>query len=88
MPHWSEDHSAQVLETATVHGFTRHLKVRRRDGKDGISWDTLQAIKDELLGEEVLAVEIYPPANQVVNEANIRHLWEVYEGVLPFGLRR
>jgi hypothetical protein len=66
----------QVLETKAPWGWARHLKIRRDDGKDGISWDELQAIKDEHLGPEACAVEFYPPATNVVNEANIRHLWE------------
>jgi hypothetical protein len=34
-----------------------------------------------------LAVEIYPPAHRVVNELNMRHLWEIPEDVLPIGLK-
>lgn len=52
-----------------------HIKVRRHDGKDGISWDDLQKIKNECAGEDSVAVEIYPKENDVVNETNMRHLW-------------
>jgi hypothetical protein len=45
-------------------------------------------VKNELLGEDALAVEMYPPAPDVVDEANIRHLWEVPPDLLPFGLHR
>jgi hypothetical protein len=87
MKDWREEYTAQVCHTATVFGFIRHLKVRRRDGKDGIGWDVLQTIKNEMLGEDVTAVEVYPASDQVVNEANIRHLWEMPEP-LPFTLDR
>jgi hypothetical protein len=40
-----------------------------------------------MLGPEVLCVEVYPPAADVVNERNMRHLWEVPEGVLLVGLK-
>ena len=63
------------------------LRVQRDDEKSGISWDELQRLKDEHLGPDVLAVEIYPPAHRVVNELNMRHLWEVPQDVLPIGLK-
>lgn len=80
---WWQEHEAQVLEVLAPWGWTRHLKVRRRDEQEGISWDTLQLIKDEMLGPDTLAVELYPPAHRVVNEVNMRHLWEVPAGLLP-----
>ena len=78
----------QVLETLAPWGFTRHMKVQRGDGKSGISWDDLQRLKDEHMGPDVLAVEDYPPSHHVVDEVNMRHLWEVPEHVLPIGLRQ
>jgi hypothetical protein len=56
-------------------GRLMHLAVSRHDGRDGIGWDALQAVKDEALGPEVTCVELYPPADQVVDETNRRHLW-------------
>jgi hypothetical protein len=85
---WGETCTAQVVEHFTPLGTLRHLKVRRHDGRSGIPWAMLQEIKDEMLGPEVMAVELYPPRNRVVNEANIRHLWEVPEDLIPFGLSR
>lgn len=41
---------------------------------DGISWDQLQWIKDQLYPER-MAVEIYPRSDRIVNVANCRHLW-------------
>lgn len=63
-----------------------HLKVRRRDGKDGISWDELQAVKNEAVGEDATCVELYPAQDRVVNEVNMRHLW-VIDPDLVRGLR-
>ena len=78
MSDWWNDHSAQVLETYTTDGRRiRHLKVWRDDGKDGIPWDVLQAVKNDLLGKNVAAVEVYPPEYELVNDVNMRHLWEV-----------
>lgn len=58
-------------------GAIRHLRVWRDDRRDGIPWDHLQQIKDEVLGEDVFAIEVYPPSDRVINEVNMRHLWEI-----------
>jgi hypothetical protein len=42
---------------------------------DGITWDDLQRLKCEAGFGDVWAVEAYPPTREVVNVANIRHLW-------------
>lgn len=55
--------------------------------RDDISWDELQRIKSQIgLGDRD-AVEIYPADQDVVNVANMRHLWLVKEP-LPFQWRR
>lgn len=55
------------------------LSIARRDGRPGISWDKLQAIKTAAGFGTWQAVEIYPPDTQVVNQANMRHLWLSHE---------
>lgn len=49
----------------------------RADGHyvDGITWDELQQLKAEAGYSNRWAVEVYPPAHEVVNVANMRHLW-------------
>jgi hypothetical protein len=47
--------------------------------QDGITWDELQAIKNELGYFSQTAVEVYPPMRDVVNVANLRHLWILAE---------
>ena len=74
---WWDECRAQVVDVFTPWGMSRHLKVKRHDGGEGISWDTLQAIKNDLAGEDVWMIEVFPPASEVVNEVNMRHLWEV-----------
>lgn len=72
-------------------GMTRVLTVIRESGKGDIPWDVLQTIKDEVLGTDVFAVEVYPPAREIVAEENRRHLWEVppaLRGAFPFNLVR
>jgi len=51
--------------------------------KDGIRWEELQRLKAEAGFGDVQAVEIYPSNEDVVNDANIRHLFLMREP-LPF----
>lgn len=43
--------------------------------EDGISWDELQDIKNEIGFRDFCAVEIFPPEDYKVDVANMRHLW-------------
>lgn len=42
---------------------------------DGITWDDLQRLKAEAGFADAWAVELFPADAEVVNVANIRHLW-------------
>lgn len=44
---------------------------------DKIEWDELQHIKNECGFYNQTAIELYPPASRVINDANMRHLWIV-----------
>ena len=55
--------------------------------EENISWDDLQRLKTECGRGERMAVEIFPPDHDVVNVANMRHLW-VLPDSLPFAWRR
>jgi len=47
------------------------------------TWHEMQRIKDELAGEDATAVEVYPPRREVVDDADMFHLW-VLPAPLPF----
>lgn len=51
---------------------------------DGLTWDELQAIKHELGFGHVYAIEVYPRDRDVINVANMRHLW-LLPSPLPVG---
>lgn len=98
---WRRNYSAWVTEksvpvppelTGTVGVSTRVLTVTREPADRGdIGWDVLQTIKDEVLGRDSYAVEVYPPASEIVAEEYRRHLWEVpahLRGFFPFNLAR
>lgn len=46
-------------------------------------WASLQKIKNEIFGEETVAVEYYPAASQLIDDYNIYWLWIFPPGVLP-----
>ncbi len=47
--------------------------------RDGITWDEIQGIKNQLGYQDKCAVELYPPEEEVVNVANIRHIFILKE---------
>jgi hypothetical protein len=47
--------------------------------------EAMQRIKNEIAGPGCTAVEVYPPAAEVVDGANMFHMWVLPLG-LPFGL--
>lgn len=51
------------------------------------TWPEMQRIKSEIAGEEATAVEVYPPESEVVDDANMYHIW-VITGPLSFSLGR
>lgn len=66
------------------------LSIRRIDNAEiRERWDELQHIKDELLGSDAMAVEVYPPLGDVVQDFPMRHLFIVpNDFMLPCVWRR
>lgn len=81
-------YSVQFFQQVTTElGIIDNLMVRRNDAKPVRSWADMQRIKNELCGENRIAVEVYPSEKTLVDQANIYHLWVFPEGfTLPFGL--
>lgn len=62
-----------------------HLSVKRNDKNPLHDWRDLQRIKNELLGEEEEAMELYPAESRLVDGANQYHLWSFAGQRAPFG---
>jgi hypothetical protein len=58
-------------------GASCRLSIRRVNAGDRITWDELQQIKRDVGYGDACAVEMFPPDRDVVNVANMRHLWIV-----------
>lgn len=56
------------------------LSIRANDRHWRHDWRHLQRIKNELLGEDVEAIELYPSADRTVDDANQYHLWALPAG--------
>lgn len=50
---------------------------------EDITWDDLQRLKRECGHGNAIAIEFYPPDRDVVNVANMRHLWLPKSTVIP-----
>lgn len=72
---WVE--TAVADTTYNTQDLGNHLIVERADGCDGITWDDLQAVKDETWGPDAWAIEVFPAASRLINHTNRRHLWRV-----------
>ncbi|MBC7282626.1 hypothetical protein [Hoeflea sp.] len=72
-----------VLDRMDFSG-ARHLAIASLSGIRP-TWPEAQRIKNEIAGPETTAVEVYPPQSEVVDQADMYHLW-VLPGRLPFTL--
>lgn len=59
------------------------LQIRKRLGKDVIrNWEVMQEIKNNCLGYEVSAIEVFPAQPKLRNKSHCRHLFAV-DGLVP-----
>lgn len=72
-----------IRDTKFGDGF--HLSIKRLDREALHDWRDLQRIKNELLGEEFEAIELYPKESRLVDGANQYHLWCFPEFEFTFG---
>ena len=67
-----------VVHSAYTPPFTpefTHLVVRRHDDAPCMNWKHFQQIKNEIVGPEYEAVELFPAESRLVDTANDYHLW-------------
>jgi hypothetical protein len=63
--------------------FAAHLAVSSLTG-DRPTWHEMQRIKSDLAGPDATGIEVYPPDREIVDQADMFHLWIVSD--LPFSL--
>jgi len=70
-------------------GLCAHLSIRRNDRRAIHDWRHLQRIKNEIVGPECEAAELYPAESRLVDGANQFHLWCFEPSYrFPFGFER
>jgi hypothetical protein len=83
---WINDKYCVMTRTIqTEWGQVDHACIRNVSSTD-IPWKEKQRIKNELWGEEYTAVEVFPKESELVDAANMYHLWVFKEYKLPFNL--
>lgn len=76
---------ARPFQTAI--GEMWHLSIHTHDRGPVRNWRHLQQIKNEVVGENRTAVEVFPPERSLVDTSNEYHLWVFPAGEsLGFGL--
>lgn len=73
----------QVEVRSPGEGFI-HLNIRRRDGYPGRDWQHFQQIKNELVGPECEAVELYLAESRRVDTTNKYHLFAAMDPKFRF----
>ncbi|GKU76877.1 hypothetical protein [Paenibacillus sp. L3-i20] len=74
-------------EIKTEWGNVDHVCMRNATETD-IPWMEKQRIKDELFGYDRTAIEVYPTEPELIDEANMYHLWVLPKGFkMPFTLK-
>lgn len=71
----------QAKAPADVRISVNHSDVVGGEWRDGITWEELQRIKRECGYGDRDAVEVFPSDIDVVNVANMRHLWVMLDPV-------
>lgn len=64
-----------VLDRTLPNG-VRHLGVSSLSGVRP-TWPEMQRIKDELAGDDATAVEVYPPHQEIIDQADMFHIFVV-----------
>ena len=85
---YSDGKNAVLVRTVETeeYGPVLHAAIRNFSGTD-IPWAEKQRIKNELFGENRMAIEFFPKESQLVDEAPMYHLWVFVESIsFPFGL--
>lgn len=70
----SDGYTVSSRQIRTPLGTVEHLAIERIGGGD-IPWAVKQEIKDELFGSRAVAIEVYPAKKNLVDVADIYHLW-------------
>ena len=87
-----KSYCVMTREIETHMGKVTHACMRSQGSKEtnwkgtDIPWSEKQRVKNEIFGEESVAIEVFPKESELVDEANMYHIWVLHDFELPFGL--
>ena len=83
-----KNYCVMIREFNCEWGNVEHACIRNKENTD-ISWAEKQRIKNEIFGKEAVAIEIFPKESELVDEANMYHLWVLNDKniKIPFTLK-
>lgn len=81
----SGEYAVLVRTLNTKLGTVKHAAIRNATETD-IPWSEKQRIKNEIFGEEKQAIEFFPKQSELIDEANMYHLWILEDCELDFGI--
>lgn len=88
--YWSSDDGYHVMSRLinTEWGKVEHVTISHGDVANGdIPWSVKQEIKNELFGENRVAIEVFPAENRLVDVMDVYHLWVLPKKFkMPFGI--
>jgi hypothetical protein len=77
---WKTSDDVYYILYDEIKGY-KHLRIGRFDDKRIHSFNDMQEIKNDLFGENVIAIEVYPRQQDYVNgTANVYHIW-TWDGI-------
>lgn len=83
---WANHTYVVAVRRHPSEGHVVRLSIRRQDRRAPSDWRDKQAIKNQLAGEDVEGIELYPMKSRVVDGANQAWIWCMAPGVvLPIG---
>lgn len=78
----------EVFVTHDVNNASSHMSIKRMDRAAIRNWRHFQQMKNEILGEDVEAIELYPAETRLADNANQYHLWGFAPGEqIPVGMQ-
>ena len=77
--YWQSKDKKYEVMFDEINGF-KHLRIRRFDNKPIRNFMVIQEIKNDLLGKDVIAVEIFPKQSDFIDGSNTYHLW-TWDGI-------
>lgn len=81
------NHVVLIRTIDTEWGKVEHAAIRNADSQD-VPWAIKQQIKNDLFGEDRVAIEVFPEVSQLIDGAMMYHIWVLPAGFkMPFSLK-